>query len=142
VLPLADDLDYLDGNHCVFGEVVEGWDTLDLLNQTISDNSNRPYQVETLNLKEIQLLMHKKPTKFFNFNFNDLDTSFFRREMSDYGSSLGSNPDISQKYKMGDISKEKFFFRIRFTIRSRKAKVVLEASFGLESPSWRPILHF
>jgi hypothetical protein len=22
-----------------------------------------------------------------------------------YGSSLGSNPDISQKYKMGDISK-------------------------------------
>jgi hypothetical protein len=23
-----------------------------------------------------------------------------------YGSSLGSNPDISQKYKMGDISKE------------------------------------
>jgi hypothetical protein len=23
-----------------------------------------------------------------------------------YGNSLGSNPDISQKYKMGDISKE------------------------------------
>jgi hypothetical protein len=23
-----------------------------------------------------------------------------------YGSSLGSNPDISQKYKMGDISKQ------------------------------------
>jgi hypothetical protein len=32
-----------------------------------------------------------------------------------YGSSLGSNPDISQKYKMGDISKgvacQKIFYK-------------------------------
>jgi hypothetical protein len=57
-----------------------------------------------------------------------------------YSSSLGSNPDIFPKYKIGDISKErqhtlarkkKVFFRIRFRVRSRKAKVVLEASLEL-----------
>jgi len=41
---LDDDLDYLDGEHCVFGELVEGWDILDKINQTICDADNRPYQ--------------------------------------------------------------------------------------------------
>lgn len=41
---LGEDLDYLDGEHCVFGEIVEGWDTLDKMNSTICDGSNRPYQ--------------------------------------------------------------------------------------------------
>ena len=30
----------------MFGEVVEGWETLEKLNNTICDLSNRPYQVE------------------------------------------------------------------------------------------------
>jgi len=41
---LDDDLDYLDGEHCVFGELVEGWEILDKINQTICDADNRPYQ--------------------------------------------------------------------------------------------------
>ena len=44
---LGEDLDYLDGEHCVFGEIVEGWDTLDKINSTICDGSNRPYQVRS-----------------------------------------------------------------------------------------------
>jgi len=41
---LGEDLDYLDGEHCVFGEIVEGWETLNKINGTICDGSNRPYQ--------------------------------------------------------------------------------------------------
>ena len=41
----GDDLDYLDGEHCVFGEVVEGLDIVDKINLTICDKDNRPYQV-------------------------------------------------------------------------------------------------
>jgi len=43
-LTLGDDLDYLDGEHCVFGELVEGWDILDKINNTICDGTHRPYQ--------------------------------------------------------------------------------------------------
>ena len=45
---LGEDLDYLDGEHCVFGEIVEGWETLNKINGTICDGSNRPYQVRYL----------------------------------------------------------------------------------------------
>ena len=44
---VGEDLDYLDGDHCVFGEVVEGLDVLDKINLTICDKDNRPYQVMT-----------------------------------------------------------------------------------------------
>eukprot|EP00092_Neocalanus_flemingeri_P017651 GFUD01019094.1.p1 GENE.GFUD01019094.1~~GFUD01019094.1.p1 ORF type:complete len:574 (+),score=221.44 GFUD01019094.1:57-1778(+) len=43
-LTLGDELDYLDGEHCVFGEVVEGEDVLSNINNTITDNTGRPYQ--------------------------------------------------------------------------------------------------
>lgn len=41
---LSEDLDYLDGEHCVFGEVVEGFDIVEVLNETICDSEHRPYQ--------------------------------------------------------------------------------------------------
>ncbi|XP_005110818.1 peptidyl-prolyl cis-trans isomerase sig-7 [Aplysia californica] len=41
---LADDLDYLDGKHTVFGEVAEGFDILEKLNKTFCDDSFRPHQ--------------------------------------------------------------------------------------------------
>ena len=44
-ITIGDDLDYLDGEHCVFGELVEGWDILDKINNTICDGTHRPYQV-------------------------------------------------------------------------------------------------
>jgi len=43
-LTLGDELDYLDGEHCVFGEVVEGEEVLSKINNTITDGSGRPYQ--------------------------------------------------------------------------------------------------
>nr|XP_022904043.1 peptidyl-prolyl cis-trans isomerase sig-7 [Onthophagus taurus] len=43
-ITLGTDLMYLDEQHCVFGEVVEGLDILDILNETICDQDNRPYQ--------------------------------------------------------------------------------------------------
>lgn len=43
-ITLGTDLTYLDEQHCVFGEVVEGLDVLELLNEAICDNDNRPYQ--------------------------------------------------------------------------------------------------
>lgn len=41
---LGDDLTYLDGKHCVFGEVAEGLDVLEIINEAICDNDDRPYQ--------------------------------------------------------------------------------------------------
>ncbi len=43
-ITLADALDYLDDKHTIFGQVTEGFDTLDKLNQAICDQHNRPYQ--------------------------------------------------------------------------------------------------
>ena len=43
-LTLGDDIDYLDGKHTVFGEVSEGLETLDKLNDVFVDQENRPYK--------------------------------------------------------------------------------------------------
>lgn len=41
-ITLADDLDYLDGQHTVFGEVAEGIDLLDKLGDVFVDEQHRP----------------------------------------------------------------------------------------------------
>ncbi|THU99117.1 cyclophilin-like protein [Dendrothele bispora CBS 962.96] len=41
-ITLADNIEYLDGKHAVFGHVVEGLDTLDKLNDVFVDESGRP----------------------------------------------------------------------------------------------------
>lgn len=41
---LADDLDYLDDKHCIFGQVTEGDDTLERLNEQLCDGENHPYR--------------------------------------------------------------------------------------------------
>lgn len=43
-LTLGERLTYLDGEHCVFGEVAEGFDVLEKINEAICDGENRPYQ--------------------------------------------------------------------------------------------------
>lgn len=43
-LTLGEDLTYLDEKHCVFGEVVEGFDILEIINEVICDKDDRPYQ--------------------------------------------------------------------------------------------------
>ncbi|SRR5258708_1319238 len=41
-ITLADNIEYLDGKHAVFGHVVEGLDTLEKLNDIFVDHRNRP----------------------------------------------------------------------------------------------------
>ncbi|KAG8766656.1 Peptidyl-prolyl cis-trans isomerase cyp6 [Ceratobasidium sp. 428] len=41
-ITLADNIDYLDGKHAVFGHVVEGEETLDQLNEVFTDQEGRP----------------------------------------------------------------------------------------------------
>uniref|UniRef100_A0A914I9L1 Peptidyl-prolyl cis-trans isomerase n=1 Tax=Globodera rostochiensis TaxID=31243 RepID=A0A914I9L1_GLORO len=41
---LGDELDYLDGKHCIFGQVGEGMDTVKKLNDELVDKQNRPYR--------------------------------------------------------------------------------------------------
>lgn len=41
---LGTELTYLDETHCVFGEVVEGLDVIETINEAICDNDDRPYQ--------------------------------------------------------------------------------------------------
>ncbi|PWA98975.1 Cyclophilin-like peptidyl-prolyl cis-trans isomerase domain-containing protein [Artemisia annua] len=43
-ITLRDDLDYLDGKKTVFGEVVEGLETLTRINEAYVDEKNRPYK--------------------------------------------------------------------------------------------------
>ena len=43
-ITLADNIDYLDGRHAVFGHVVEGFDTLDKLNEVFVDQDSRPFK--------------------------------------------------------------------------------------------------
>lgn len=43
-ITLGERLTYLDGEHCVFGEVTEGFDTMEKINEAICDGENRPYQ--------------------------------------------------------------------------------------------------
>lgn len=43
-LTLADNIDYLDGRHAVFGYVVEGFDTLEKLNEVFVDQESRPFK--------------------------------------------------------------------------------------------------
>nr|CAG4641007.1 EOG090X0971 [Eulimnadia texana] len=43
-ITLGEDLEYLDGEHCVFGEVVEGFETLMKINDAIVDEKHIPYQ--------------------------------------------------------------------------------------------------
>jgi peptidyl-prolyl cis-trans isomerase-like 4 len=41
---LDENLTYLDSEHCIFGEVAEGFEVLGKINEAICDGSNRPYQ--------------------------------------------------------------------------------------------------
>ncbi|KAG6831981.1 hypothetical protein H0H87_003125 [Tephrocybe sp. NHM501043] len=43
-ITLADNIDYLDGKHAVFGHVVEGLDTLDKMNDVFTDQDGRPFK--------------------------------------------------------------------------------------------------
>ncbi|KAG6818742.1 hypothetical protein H0H93_002198 [Arthromyces matolae] len=41
---LADNIEYLDGKHAVFGHIVEGFDTLDKINDVYTDQDGRPFK--------------------------------------------------------------------------------------------------
>ncbi|KAL3997797.1 Cyclophilin type peptidyl-prolyl cis-trans isomerase/CLD family protein [Acanthocheilonema viteae] len=43
-ITLGDNLDYLDEKHTIFGQVTEGLDVLEKLNQEICDEQNRPFR--------------------------------------------------------------------------------------------------
>uniref|UniRef100_M1CJX3 Peptidyl-prolyl cis-trans isomerase n=1 Tax=Solanum tuberosum TaxID=4113 RepID=M1CJX3_SOLTU len=43
-ITLRDDLDSLDGEHTVFGEITEGFDTLNRINKAYVDDKGKPYQ--------------------------------------------------------------------------------------------------
>ncbi|TFY79739.1 hypothetical protein EWM64_g4269 [Hericium alpestre] len=43
-ITLADNIEYLDGKHAVFGHVVEGMDTLDKINEVFVDQEGRPFK--------------------------------------------------------------------------------------------------
>jgi peptidyl-prolyl cis-trans isomerase-like 4 len=61
---LADNIDYLDGKHAVFGHVVEGMETLDKLNEVFTDHDGRP-------LKDVRIrhvIVLGRPTNFAIFS--------------------------------------------------------------------------
>lgn len=53
-ITLADNIEYLDGKHAVFGHVVEGLDTLDKLNEVFTDQSGRPFK--DVRIRHVEIL--------------------------------------------------------------------------------------
>lgn len=53
-ITLADNIDYLDGKHAVFGHVVEGLETLDKINDAYLDKEGRPLQ--DIRIRHIEIL--------------------------------------------------------------------------------------
>ncbi|KAI0692556.1 cyclophilin-like protein [Cytidiella melzeri] len=53
-ITLADNIDYLDGKHAVFGHVVEGLDTLDKLNEVFVDQAGRPFK--DVRIRHVEIL--------------------------------------------------------------------------------------
>jgi hypothetical protein len=51
---LADGIDYLDGKHAVFGHVVEGFETLDRINEAFLDKEGRPLQ--DIRIRHVEIL--------------------------------------------------------------------------------------
>ncbi|KLO07923.1 cyclophilin-like protein [Schizopora paradoxa] len=51
---LADNIEYLDGKHAVFGHVVEGLETLDKLNDVFVDHDGRPYK--DVRIRHVEIL--------------------------------------------------------------------------------------
>lgn len=53
-ITLADNIEYLDGKHSVFGHVVEGFDVLDKLNDAYVDQEGRP--LKDVRIRHIEIL--------------------------------------------------------------------------------------
>ena len=53
-ITLADNIDYLDGKHAVFGHVVEGLETLDKLNEVFVDAQSRP--LKDVRIRHVEIL--------------------------------------------------------------------------------------
>ncbi|KAJ9105337.1 Peptidyl-prolyl cis-trans isomerase cyp6 [Naganishia friedmannii] len=53
-ITLADNIEYLDGKHSVFGHVVEGFDVLDKLNDAYVDQDGRP--LKDVRIRHIEIL--------------------------------------------------------------------------------------
>lgn len=51
---LADEIEYLDGKHAVFGHVVEGFDVLDKLNDVFVDQEGRP--LKDVRIRHVEVL--------------------------------------------------------------------------------------
>lgn len=57
-ITLADNIEYLDGKHAVFGHVVEGLETLDAINESFVDNEGRP--LKDIRIRHVVVLGEKR----------------------------------------------------------------------------------
>ncbi|KAK4683717.1 peptidyl-prolyl cis-trans isomerase-like 4, partial [Tremellales sp. Uapishka_1] len=53
-ITLADSIEYLDGKHAVFGRVIEGFETLDKINEAYLDKEGRPLQ--DIRIRHVEIL--------------------------------------------------------------------------------------
>lgn len=62
-ITLADNIEYLDGKHSVFGHVVEGFDVLDRLNDAYVDMEGRP--LKDVRIRHIEILGAPRLEEFY-----------------------------------------------------------------------------
>lgn len=67
---LADNIDYLDGKHAVFGHVVEGLETLDKINEVYVDQDGRPFK--DIRIRHVVILGLKLLLMAYNFSIDCL----------------------------------------------------------------------
>lgn len=53
-ITLGENIEYLDGKHAVFGHVVEGFETLDKLNDVFTDQDGRP--LKDVRIRHVEIL--------------------------------------------------------------------------------------
>ena len=73
-ITLGSDLDYLDGQHAPFGQVVEGQEpggTLDKINSAFTDESGRPLQ--DIRIRHIEILGELKSLRGSSVSGSDVD---------------------------------------------------------------------
>jgi peptidyl-prolyl cis-trans isomerase-like 4 len=124
-ITLADNIEYLDGKHAVFGHVVEGLETLEKLNEIFTDQEGRPFKdvrirhvvvLGTINVSPVQYILIT--TQMIRF-LTQPGSSSLRRRLHAHQ----TTPRASLKMK------------IRFSLCLRKKK---SASAGKRPPPHQP----
>jgi Peptidyl-prolyl cis-trans isomerase (rotamase) - cyclophilin family len=75
-ITLGSELQSLDNEHCVFGEVAEGREVLLKLNEVICDSEHRPYQDVRYSHTQICISNNQKNLNCYRYSVTSVEQEF------------------------------------------------------------------